>query len=205
MQTVRVKNFDYGQRERDYLISCDETLGAAIKRLGKVEREVIPDLFAALVHAVVGQLISAKAVQTIWNRMQETFGEITAANLSNFSFADIQSCGITMKKAICIKSIAETIEQGEFDLMGLYNLPDIEVIKRLSDLKGIGKWTAEMLLINSMERQDVVSFGDLAIKRGMLKLYGLTNITKEQFDKYKARYSPYGSVASIYLWRLSFE
>ncbi|HEY5576525.1 MAG TPA: DNA-3-methyladenine glycosylase 2 family protein, partial [Clostridiaceae bacterium] len=74
-----------------------------------------------------------------------------------------------------------------------------------SSLNGIGTWTAEMLLLNSMERPDIVSWGDMAIKRGMMKLYGHTGITKEQFDGYKKRYSPYGSVASIYLWRISFE
>lgn len=110
-----------------------------------------------------------------------------------------------MKKAECIKNIAEIIEQGKLNLSELYNLSDAEVIKRLSSLNGIGKWAAEMLLINSMKRPDVISFGDIAIRRGICKLYGLESITKEEFKKYKERYSSYGSVASIYLWELSFE
>jgi DNA-3-methyladenine glycosylase II len=61
------------------------------------------------------------------------------------------------------------------------------------------------MLINSMERRDVVSWGDIAIRRGMMKLYGLNTITKEQFEHYRLRYSPLGSVASIYLWNISFE
>ena len=205
MQAVKTKYLDYGQKEIDYLKGEDKTLGAAIERLGKVERVIIPELFAALVNAVVGQLISVKAVHTIWNRMQETFGEITPRNLAEKSADDIQACGITMKKAICIKSIAEIVAQGGFDLNELHSLSDEVVIQKLSSMKGIGIWTAEMLLINSMERQDVVSWGDMAIRRGMCKLYGLENITKEQFNEYKRTYSTYGSIASIYLWRISSE
>ncbi len=71
METVMTKNFDYGEKEINYLKTVDPVLGTAIMQMGKVERVIIPDLFAALVHAIVGQLISAKAVQTIWTRMQE--------------------------------------------------------------------------------------------------------------------------------------
>lgn len=205
MQTVKTKYFDYGLKEMEYLIQGDETLGAAIKRLGKVEREVIPDLFAALVHAIVGQLISVQAAKTVWMRMQEYLGEITPDNLCAFTADEIQSCGMTMKKAICISRIAGKVAQGAFDLYGLYELPDSDVIAKLSSLHGIGRWTAEMLLINCMERPDVVSWDDLGIRRGMQKLYGLSGITKEQFHEYRSRYSPYGSTASIYLWKLSSE
>lgn len=66
-------------------------------------------------------------------------------------------------------------------------------------MHGVGVWTAEMLLLNSMERPNIVSWGDMAIRRGMIKLYSLPELTKDQFDKYKNKYSPYGSVASIYL------
>lgn len=203
MRTVRTKYYDYGQEEIDYLKSVDETLGAAMARLGMVERVIIPDLFAALVHAIVGQLISVKAVRTIWVRMQDQFGEISPLNMAMQTADDIQRCGMTMKKAVCIHHIAQMIAQGAFKLDDLYDLSDTEVINRLITLNGIGKWTAEMLLINSMERPDVVSWGDLAIRRGMMKLYGLNTLTKEQFEQYRLRYSPHGSVASFYLWEIS--
>lgn len=118
---------------------------------------------------------------------------------------DIQGCGMTMKKAVCIHQIAQTIAQGDFNLNELNEFSDQEVIKKLTMLNGIGKWTAEMMLINSMERPNIVSWGDIAIRRGMMKLYGLDSLSKEQFDQYCLRYSPFGSVASIYLWELSFE
>ncbi|AET57123.1 base excision DNA repair protein, hhh-gpd family [Paenibacillus terrae HPL-003] len=205
MQTVITKNFDYGEKEINYLKSVDTVLGTAMTQMGKVERVIIPDLFAALVHAIVGQLISAKAVQTIWARMQEKLGAMNSENIATQSVEAIQSCGITMKKAVCILNIAQTIEQGLLDLQELYELSDTQVIQKLSSLHGIGPWTAEMMLINSMERPDVVSWGDIAIRRGMMKLYNLESLTKKQFEEYRRVYSPYGSVASIYLWSNSFR
>jgi DNA-3-methyladenine glycosylase II len=205
LRTVKTKYFEYRQEEIDYLKSVDETLGAAMTRIGRVERVIIPDLFTALVYAIVGQLISVKAVHTIWERMQDKFGEISPQNMAMQTADDIQSCGMTMKKAVCIRTIAGTIAQGAFNLDELHDLSDTEVIKKLLTLNGVGRWTAEMMLINSMERRDVVSWGDIAIRRGMMKLYGLNTITKEQFEHYRLRYSPLGSVASIYLWNISFE
>lgn len=205
MQTVKTKFFQYGTTEITYLKQVDGILGEAIDSLGKVERIIIPDLFSALIYAIIGQQISVKAVHTIWSRMQERFGEITAQNISRIPIHEIQQCGITIRKAGYIKSIADIVLQGDLNLNELYNLSDKEVIKKLSSLHGIGEWTAEMLLLNSMERPNIVSWGDIAIRRGMMKLYGLSELTKEQFDEYRNRYSPYGSVASIYLWKLSFE
>lgn len=202
---IKTEFFKYGQTEMDYLKSVDQTLGAAITRIGKVEREVIPDLFAALVYAIIGQQISVKAVRTIWSRMQERFVEFTPQAMALLTVDQIQQCGVSMRKAQYIKSASEAVKQGEINLMELYKLPDDEVIKRLSSLHGIGVWTAEMLLINSMERPDIVSSGDIAIRRGLMNLYGCSEITKNQFEMYKKRYSPHGSVASIYLWKLSFE
>ncbi|MDF2673031.1 MAG: DNA-3-methyladenine glycosidase [Clostridiales bacterium] len=205
MLRVKTKFFNYGDIEVSHLKNVDNLLGAVIDSLGRVERTVIPDLFAALVFAIIGQLISAKASHTIWERMQNRFGDIIPINIAGQSVDDIQASGITVKKAIYIKNAAVNVMNGSFDLNVLHTLSDDEVIKQLSSLDGVGKWTAEMLLINSMERPDVISFGDIAILRGMRKLYGLPKISKEQFDIFKTRYSPYGSVASIYLWEYSFK
>lgn len=204
MFKVYTKYFEYGEKEISYLSQKDRILGEAIARLGKVERTVIPDLFQALVFAVIGQQISAKAAETIWNRLRNE-GEITPSGILEISSEAIQRCGLTYRKVSNLKEIADAVYSGSFNLTELKILTDSQVIKSLSTLKGIGTWTAEMLLLNSMERPDVVSFGDIAIKRGMMKLYGLSEITRDQFQDYRRRYSPYGSVASIYLWRISFE
>jgi 3-methyladenine DNA glycosylase/8-oxoguanine DNA glycosylase len=197
--------FKYGQKEIDYLRSKDKKLGAAIDRIGMIERRITPDPFIALVSSVVAQQISSKAADTVWNRLCSLLGSITPESIAKAELAQIQSCGMSVRKAEYIKGIADAAISGEVDFKTLHTLTDQEIIKKLSSLHGVGVWTAEMLLIFSLCRPDVVSYKDLAICRGMMNLYGLKELTKEKFERYRKRYSPYGSVASLYLWALSVE
>ena len=108
--------FKYGQEEIDYLKKKDKYLAQAIDRIGLIEREVIPDLFTALVNSIVGQQISAKAADTVWRRIQSYLREITPENIAMRPVEGIQKCGITMKKAVYIKDICDKILNGEFNL-----------------------------------------------------------------------------------------
>jgi DNA-3-methyladenine glycosylase II len=110
---------------------------------------------------------------------------------------------MTFKKAEYIKDFAHKVKNKIFDIEALNHLPDSEVIEELSALKGIGVWTAEMIMIFCMQRPDIVSFGDLAIQRGMRMLYHHRSIDKKKFAKYARRYSPYGTVAGLYLWAIA--
>lgn len=195
--------FEYGQKEIDYLKSKDKKLGAAIDKIGIINRKVTPNTFEALISSVVGQQISSKAAATVWNRLIELLGSITPESIMQEDISNIQVCGMSQRKAGYIKGVAEAAISGEVDFNNLHTMTDEEIIKKLSSLHGVGEWTAEMLLIFSLNRPDVVSYKDLAIRRGMMNLYGLKELPKEKFDKYRKRYSPYGSVASLYLWALS--
>ena len=195
--------FPYGRPEMDYLTSRDKRLGEAIARLGKIERPVIPDLFAALVHSMVGQQISTKAHETIWRRMESRLGKITPEGIASLPEDELQGFGMTFRKAHCIHAAAEKALSGALDVKRLEALSDAEVCAELSKLDGVGTWTAEMLMLHSMLRPDIVSFGDLAVLRGMRMLYHHREITRELFEKYRRRYSPCGSVASIYLWAIA--
>ncbi|MDA8441761.1 MAG: DNA-3-methyladenine glycosylase 2 family protein [Peptococcaceae bacterium] len=195
--------FVYGPEEIAYLKSKDEQLGAAIDKIGMLQRELKPDPFSALVSSVISQQISNKAAATVWQRFQLLLGQITPENIGQTDIADIKGCGMSEKKAGYIKGIAAAALEGVIDFKQLHTMADAEIIQRLSALKGVGVWTAEMLLIFSLCRPDVVSFRDLAICRGMMKLYGLTELPSEKFAWYRQRYSPYGSVASLYLWAVA--
>ena len=195
--------FQYGQKETNYLKKKDKRLSEVIDRIGPVQREFIPDLFAGLVNSIVGQQISTKAFITIWNRIKDLFGTVTPENILSKSAEELQKCGITMKKSVYIRNIAMDIINGTLNLDELYELPDDEVCRRLSSLNGIGIWTAEMLMTFSMQRPDILSWDDLAIRRGIMMLYGHKKLDKNLFGRYKKRYSPYGSVASLYLWEIS--
>ncbi len=195
--------FEYGQKEINYLKHRDKKLGAAIEKIGLIKREITPDPFTALVSSVVSQQISNKAAATVWNRLQTLLGNITPESIAQTERSAIQGCGMSERKAGYIKGIADAATSGIVDFNGLYTLTDEEIIKKVSSLRGVGVWTAEMLLIFSLCRPDVVSYKDLAICRGMMNLYGLDEFPKETFERYRKRYSPYGSVASLYLWALS--
>ena len=195
--------FTYGETEIAHLKKRDKTLGAAIDKIGPFQREAQPDLFNALIHSIVGQQISTKAHATVWERMENGIGEITPQSILSRSEADLQSYGITFKKAGYIRGVAERVTDGRLDIDGLHAKTDAEICAELSELPGVGKWTAEMIMLFSMQRPDILSFGDLAIHRGMRILYRHREITKERFEKYRRRYSPYGSTASLYLWAIA--
>ena len=197
--------FQYGKAEIDHLKSRDRKLGRAIGHIGMIERQVTPDLFKALVHSVVAQQISRAAADTVWGRICGRLSDVTPRNVASADVTEIQKCGLSMRKATYIKGIGEAAFRGDLDLLELREMPDEGVIEKLSSLHGIGVWTAEMLLIFSLCRPDVVSWGDLAIRRGMMNLYGLNQLSKKQFDRFRKRYSPCGSVASLYLWALSVK
>lgn len=197
--------FEYGQKEIDYLKNKDKKLGAAIDRIGMIKREVTPDPFTALVSSIVSQQISSKAADTVWNRLETLLGTITPESIARTEMSEIQACGMSARKAGYIKGTAEAALSGQVDFAAIHTLSDEEIIKKLTLLHGVGVWTAEMLLIFSLCRPDVVSFKDLAICRGMMNLYGLKELPREKFERYRKRYSPYGSVASLYLWALSVE
>ncbi|MCK9444739.1 MAG: DNA-3-methyladenine glycosylase 2 family protein, partial [Tissierellaceae bacterium] len=165
--------------------------------------EIETDIFVALISSIVSQQISIKAAATVYNRLLDLAGGITGEKISKLKSEDIQKCGMTLRKAEYIKGIAAASLDGTIDLDGLHRLPDEWVIKELTKLKGVGEWTAEMLLIHSLQRPNVLSYKDLGIRRGMMRLYGLEEISKADFEIYRKRYHPHNTVASIYLWELS--
>ena len=198
-----IEYFTYNQTEIDYLKSKDKKLAAVIDKVGFMERVVIPDVFSALISSIIGQQISSKAHQTIWERMLYRLNEITPKLILEQSDNELQSLGLSFRKVEYIKNIASKVESKELDLIKLQTLTDEEVCSELTSLKGIGTWTAEMIMIFSMQRRDIVSAGDLGIIRGMRMLYHHQEITPERFKRYKSRYSPCGSLASLYLWAIA--
>ncbi len=195
--------FKYGEQEVAYLKRKDKRLACVIDRIGHIYRRVIPNLYIALLNSIVGQQISTKAHDTVWRHMNEKLGKITPEKLECMTLEDIQHCGLSFRKAVYIKSMTHKIVSGEFNLMELYSLSDAEVCRRLSSLEGIGEWTAEMLMLFSLQRPDILSYKDLAIVRGMKMVYHHKEMTHERFERYRQRLSPYGSVASLYFWAVA--
>ena len=195
--------FQYGEAETTYLSARDERMAAVIAQVGHIEREVDTDLFSAVVHHIVGQQISTKAQATIWQRIQDTLGEVHAETILNAGVPALQALGMTFRKAEYITDFAEKIHTGAFRLDEVARMNDEDAIRALSSLKGIGVWTAEMILLFCMQRPDIFSYDDLAIRRGLRMVYHHREIDRARFEKYRRRFSPYGSVASLYLWAVA--
>lgn len=196
-------HFKYGQKETEFLKHQDQRLGKAIDRIGMIHREVTPDLFYALANAIVGQQISGKAAETVWGRILARYQKVTPDRILSQSVDTLQQCGMSMKKASYIHQIATAIREGSLDLEGIRALSDDDLRKALTKLPGIGPWTADMLMIFALQRTDILSYEDFGIRKGILTLYDLPELDKKQFAGYRERFSPYGTVASFYLWELA--
>lgn len=195
--------FKYGEKEISYLKNKDKKLAEVIEKVGLIERETDSELFSALVHHIVGQQISTKAQATIWERIKNSFGSVTPERVLNASADEIRSFGISLRKVEYIKEFAEKVHTGEFDIEAAEKMEDDELIKYLTTLKGVGVWTAEMILLFCLQRPNVFSFDDLAIQRGLRMVYHHRKIDRKLFEKYRRRFTPYCSVASLYLWAVS--
>lgn len=196
-------HFEYGEKEISYLKSKDAKLAEVIDTLGFVEREIDTDLFSAVVHHIIGQQISTKAQATIWQRMQDSLGQVNAETILSAGVSNLQALGISFRKAEYITDFARKVHTGEFDIEAVSQMSDTDAISALSSLKGIGVWTAEMILLFCMQRPDIFSYDDLAIQRGLRMVYHHRRIDRKLFEKYRRRFSPYCSVASLYLWAVS--
>ncbi len=195
--------FSYGEKETAYLRQKDQKLGTWIDAIGHIDRPVDTDLFSSVVHQIAGQQISTKALHTIWERMQDVLGTLTAETISAANPALLQSTGLSSRKVAYIREFADLVVNGSFDLESIRNMSDAEAIAKLSSLRGVGVWTAEMILLFCLQRPDILSFDDLGIQKGMCMVYHHRKITRELFEKYRRRYHPYGSVASLYLWAIA--
>lgn len=195
--------YSYHIEEIEYLKKKDKKLGEAIDQIGMIQRKINKDLFSSVIRIIIGQQISTKAQETVWKRLIDKVNNVTPNNVNILSEEELQSLGISFRKAGYIKNFTTKVVEEQFDIASLKDKTDEEVISELSSLKGIGVWTAEMLMIFSLERRDILSYGDLAIIRGIRMLYRHKEVSKERFEKYRKRYSPYGSIASLYLWAIA--
>ena len=195
--------FAYGETELSYLRQKDARLGAVIDRVGHIERAVDTNLFSSVIHHIIGQQISMKAQATIWQRMQDALDAVNAETILASGVPSLQALGMTFRKAEYITDFAEKVHSGAFDLDAVAQMSDEDAIRALSTLKGIGVWTAEMILLFCLQRPNIFSYDDLAIQRGLRMVYHHRAIDRKLFQKYRRRFSPYCSVASLYLWAVS--
>lgn len=149
--------FAYGEQALSYLRKKDKRLCEVIDCIGHIDRTVDPDLFSSVLHHIIGQQISTKAQATIWQRVQDALGTVNAEAILAAGVPSLQALGITFRKAAYITDFAERVHTGAFDLDAVAHMSDEAAIRALRSLKGIGVWTAEMILL-FCQRQVVKDF-----------------------------------------------
>lgn len=181
----------------------DKRMAAAIQEIGSLMRQGTDDVFIALVQSIIGQQVSLKAADTVWQRLTALISSVTPEAVAALSEESLQSCGMSLRKAGYIRGAAQAIVSGQLDLDALSMMDDESVIHQLTQLRGVGRWTAEMLLIFALHRQDVMSYDDYGLRAGLCKLYHHQDMPRARFERYRRRFHPYGTAASLVLWAVA--
>ena len=192
-------------KARRVLARKDPVLADLMRRhgacgLGDAQHE---DPFRALVHAIISQQLSSKAAATIERRVYALLGGAvpTPADVAAVSDAQLRAAGMSAQKIRYLRDLSARVESGALDLASLHELPDEAVIAALTQVKGIGRWTAEMFLMFRLHRPDVLPVGDLGIVRAVQRVYRLRTVpTPERLLRLGEPWRPYRSVACWYLW-----
>lgn len=193
-------------RARRHLMRRDPVLAVAVRRIGACGLATPPegDLFEGLVRAITGQQLSVKAARTIYARVLTVAGndgKLQPDALLAVPAADLRAAGLSVRKAAYVHELAGRVAAGELLLSGLHGLSDEEVVARLTAVKGIGRWTAEMILIFRLRRPDVLPVDDGGIVRAVQRLYGLRRRpSARRLERIAEPWRPWRSVASWYLW-----
>jgi DNA-3-methyladenine glycosylase II len=193
----------------EYLRSSDRVLRKLIDAGGPIDpaidrRGSRPDPYEALARAIVGQQLSVKAAASIWARLQDAFGGRTPnpAEVLAAENALIRGAGLSNSKVEFLRDLASRVESGQLDLERIGELPDEDVIAALIEVHGVGRWTAEMFLIFHLGRPDVISTGDLGIRRAVQIAYRLEDLpAPAELERIAEPWRPQRTLACLYLWR----
>lgn len=187
-----------------YLIRKDKRLSKVISMVGPIT--YFPhnhnDTYSFLVHGVIEQMLSKKAGQKIYERLENLCrGQITTESISKLSDEEIRSCGTSNAKVTYIRSLTNALVNNDFDFQELNKLSDAEIIKKLTTIRGIGNWSAKMYLIFVLDRPDVLPFEDGAFLQSFRWMYKTDDCSPKLVSERCKKWKPYSSVAARYLYR----
>jgi DNA-3-methyladenine glycosylase II len=191
------------------LMKADKVLRRLMEEGGPIDpkmdrRGSRPNPYEALARAIVGQQLSTRAAASIWTKLIALFdgGTPEPEALLRRRPATLRKAGLSNGKVEFLRDLARRVSDGRLDLKRLSKLPDEDIVAELLEVKGIGRWTAEMFLIFHLGRQDVVSTGDLGIRRAVQIAYGMKELPgPEELEKLAEAWRPHRTLACLYLWR----
>jgi len=183
-----------------HLRNNDSVIGEFIDKYKGEILESREKLVETLMRSIVGQQISVLAAATVWRRLNEHLGEVRPKSVLQSSTEDLRSCGLSQRKVEYIQGIAKRSD--ELQKVDWQVMDDEEAIELLCTLKGVGRWTAEMVLIFTLLRPDILPLGDIGLIRGMERLYNQGNkMSKQELLNTAEAWRPYASAATWYIWR----
>ena len=185
-----------------HLAKRDKVVRRLIRKFPEAELVSRGDAFQTLARSIVGQQISVKAAQSIWGRFAECVGDVTPANVAAREDRALRACGFSAAKVAYVKDLARHFASGAVKPRRWARATDEAIIEELVAVKGIGRWTVEMFLIFHLKRPDVLPVDDLGLRRAMERAYnGGDALTRDDMRAIGAKWAPYRSVGTWYLWR----
>ena len=192
----------FWEKAKKVLIGKDKKLGRIIASYPNDFLFSKSDPFYTLARSIVGQQISVKAAQAVWERYEKKIKKVNPKNTLNMHFMTLKSCGLSKQKISYLKSLSLCFIEKRINPTHWNKYSDEEIISELTKIKGIGRWTAEMYLIFNLCRPDIFPADDLGLIKGICSCYNIRYpITKEHAIKLSQRWKPYRSVATWYFWR----
>jgi len=186
----------------NHLKKTDPVMATIITKVGPYKPAKLDPSFKTLVRAIVFQQLATGAARTIHGRLEALCdGRVTPQAIMNLSVGEMRRAGLSRQKLSYIRDLADHVHEGRLEFTQLHKLPDEEVIEILTDVKGIGRWTAQMFLLFALERPNVLPTGDLGVQNAIKKAYHKRKVTPKHIEKMGKKWEPYCSVASWYLWR----
>ena len=186
-----------------HLKKSDAVLASIIEQVGPCRIAYREPTFEALARSIVFQQLSTKAARTIYDRLATAAGgALTPESIQNLSVGEMRRAGLSKQKISYIRDLAEHALSGRVDFTRLPSMTDVEVIETLTDIKGIGVWTAHMFLLFALRRPNVLPVGDLGVRTAIKRAYNKRTLPKPaHIEKLARSWHPYCSIASWYLWR----
>ena len=196
----------YWNKAKKYLSKKDQTLSKLIKSYESPSETILTsrrDIFFSLCKSIIGQQISVAAANSVFLKFKKKCkNKINAKTVSKLTFAQLKSCGLSRQKVLGIKSLAKQTIEKTFNPKLIHKMSDEEAINYLSQLRQIGRWSAEMILLFTYNRSNIWPVQDIGLLRAISKNYKKKYLPPEKFvSSLKKRFSPYCSVATWYLWR----
>jgi len=192
----------YWARATRELAACDPVLAGLIGKHRALTIGSRGDAFQTLARAIVGQQISVKAAQSVWNRFTALVETVSPEIVADFDPAVLRTAGLSVRKSEYVRDLARHFADGSIDVADWPDLPDETLIEQLVAVRGIGRWTAEMYLIFNLARPDVLPVGDLGLQRAMSLSYNRGRaLTERRMQSIARVWAPWRSVATWYMWR----